>query len=609
MDGFERTAAPISRIGFHLTRSGFYLIRFAILFIAFYIYITPARACFDDEKLSKLMQKPQPSLVYVWSPRMVLSVTQAHLAAQQAKSLGLQFVPVVDGRLAASEWQSALKKVADTEVGKLAVLKDSQALCSQQLLDQDAYLHFPMAFVLQNGQMHALKLVGAMPAGFWRQGILARLDAGSSSVLPASHAYAAEKFNQINNMDAVSSASAPPASAANSAQQCVPQNQFIALDPALAGLDDNKEVALGAYERVSPDGRFVLRSYSGRRLTAVSLVELPGPLPGLGRQQMFETPLQNEAFPVQGSWRYVVDVNGDHYAFDSMLRNKSADKPLFKGGMTGFYAAAAEVGHSGVGYPARNNSHIRIRSLSWPNAAGGDNQGEGMLTSRTLTVDPLTHRIVADSGRVNHCLDRVNTDGAMYALPMISVDGQEFATLPQMPVAGVSTMRIFGFGADGQQCEPHTQFKSPSGKVIFGFAGVSNAARTVPALGADVAYEYRSQVWWYERTSGTPFNLAPWSDAELPVSHQNVLASAFPGITRDGRVVYAATWKRCSGGNCVAEGGYVVADPYQSNAYKNHLSQASSSNATRRGTVKACITVQDVQRERAAFAAFHGISN
>lgn len=566
--------------------------RFALLFVAIQAYITPAIACFDDVTLSKLVQSSRPSLVYVWSPRMVLSVTQAHLAAEQAQSLGVQFVPVVDGRLSGSEWQAALKKMADSGTADVAVLNGSEALCSPRLIEKDAYLHFPTAFVLQNGQIHPQKLIGAMPAGFWRQGLLARLDVAASMPSVSTPA---------------STSAASPISIPAIAEQCIPQNQFIALDPALAGLDDNKEVALGAYERVSPDGRFVLRSYSGKRLTAVSLVELPGPLAAIGRQQIVDTPFQNEAFPVQGSWRYVVDVNGDHYEFSSILRNKSADKPLFRGGMTGFYAAAAEVAST---YPVRSNSPVRIRSLSWPNAAAGaetaGNQGEGMLTSRTLTVDSVQNRVVADSGRVNHCLNRLNTDGSMYALPMISVDGQEFATLPQMPVAGVSTMRIFGFGANGQQCEPHAEFKSPTGKVIFGFPSHLSVSS---APSADVAYEYRSQVWWYERASGTPFNLAPWDGVSQNVSYQNVLASAFPGITRDGRVVYAATWKRCSGGNCVSEGGYVVADPYQSNAYKNHLSQAGSSSSSNKRAVKACITVQDVLKERAAFASFHGISN
>lgn len=565
---------------------------------------------------------------------MVLSVTQAHMAAEQARLLGLQFVPLVDGRIPAAEWQSALKK--DAEVKKkstkapaddTAVLSASQALCAASLIDKDAYLHFPTAFVAQNGQIHPQKLVGAMPDNFWRMGITARQTPKKTPSV-SSIAMAAEKM-AIKVPEPASETVSDPVSE-KVAAQCIPRNQFIALDPKQAGLDDNQEVALGAYERISPDGRFVLRSYSGKRLTAVSLVELPGPPLGvvpanatLQTQRMFETPFSNEAFPVQGSWRYLVDTNGNHYEFASILRQQNAAKPLFKGGMTGFYAAAAEVDSS---YPLRSNQAVRIRSLSWPNASGeADRQGEGMLTVRTLTVDPAEQRILADSGRVNLCLNRIAIDGPMYALPMLSVDGHEFATLPQTPVAGEPTMRIFGLGANGQQCEPRAQFKSQSGKVIFGFAGKQNEKQNEKSTladvayadvsYADVAYEYRGQIWWYQRAAATPFNLAPWEDVPVSgrldesgqtVTHQNVLASAFPGITRDGRIIYAATWKRCKGSVCAPEGGYVVADPWQSNAYKTYVLQ----NPAKDGAVaKMCITVQDVARERSTFAVFHGISN
>ena len=531
---------------------------------------------------------------------MVLSVTQAHLAADQAALLGLQFVPLVDGRIPAAEWQSALKKAIELDkssANDVAVLNASDALCAAALIEKDAYLHFPTAFVARNGQIHPQKLVGAMPANFWRMGITARQTPAKtpsdSSVVQAKEKSAIKVSEKV-------------------AEQCIPPNQFIALDPRQAGLDDNKEVALGAYERISPDGRFVLRSYSGKRLSAVSVVELPSPPQGalpanaaFQTQHLFETPFSNEAFPVQGSWRYLVDTNGSHYEFSSILRNQKDAKPHFKGGMTGFYAAAAEVDST---YPTRSKQAIRIRSLSWPNASGEtDSQGEGMLTVRTLTVDPAQQRVLADSGRVNLCLVRTAIDGPMYALPMLSVDGREFATLPQTPVAGEPTMRIFGLGADGQQCEPHAQFKSQSGKVIFGFAGKENEKQKGTL--ANVAYEYRGQIWWYQRAAATPFNLAPWEDVPVPgqtVTHQNVVTSAFPGITRDGRVIYAATWKRCKGTVCEPEGGYVVADPWQSNAYKTHALRNPILGIT---ADKSCITVQDVAKERAAFAEFHGISN
>jgi hypothetical protein len=567
---------------------------FAIIFVAIQAYITPANACFDDNLLNKTLLTQQNSLLYVWSPRMALSATQAHLAAESAKASGLQFVPLVDGRIPTDEWQSALRTLAKSQALDAEVLASSQVLCAPKLIDKDAYAHFPTAFVVKSGEIHPNRLIGAMPAHFWLQGMKERLQPQKDAQIVAP---------SLN------------------AQQCIAQNQFIALDPQLAGLDDDKQVALGAYERVSPDGRYVLRSYSGKKLSAVSLVELPGPagltsIKGqISRQKITQTPFSNEAFPVQGSWRYLVDTNGDHYTFNSILSNKYADKntikPIFSGGMDGFYAAAAEVGGA---YPLRDNKPVQIRSLSWPNANGGssntsDQQGMGMLTSRTLSVNVTANQISADTGRINHCTNRLSQDGSMYALPMISVDGREFAALPQNPISGVPTMRIFSFGADGKQCEPVGQFTLQSGKVIFGFS--SSAKKH-----ADVAYEYRGQVWWAQRDNSgkpqLPLNLAPWQDpatvgSKANPAYKDVTANAFPGFTRDGRVVYAANWKRCEGANmskdCIQEGGYVVSDPFQSNAYRN-------SNLQNRTTAaKNCITLQEVANERAAFAAFHSISD
>ena len=49
-------------------------------------------------------------------------------------------------------------------------------------------------------------------------------------------------------------------------QSCIAPNQFVELDRATAGTQTDAygktSVALGSYERVSPDGRFVLRSSS-----------------------------------------------------------------------------------------------------------------------------------------------------------------------------------------------------------------------------------------------------------------------------------------------------------------------------------------------------------
>lgn len=384
---------------------------------------------------------------------------------------------------------------------------------------------------------------------------------------------------------------------------CIAAHTFTELPAAMAGTQTDAygktTVALGAYERVSPDGRYILRSFSGARLGEVSLIEL-GPVGQAVRA--IATPLKNEAFPVQGSWRYLVDTNGDHYTFSSILSRLDEGKPVFRGGMDGFYAAAAELPRQ-AHEPA---STVRIRSMSWPNATGdAATQGQGALSVRTLTVDTQRQRIVADTGAQFICRERVREDGAFYALPMISVDGQEFAALPQSPVSGAPHMRIFGLGPDGQSCQLRSTLDVASGKTIFGFAHG-------PAP-ADLAYEYRAQVWWvYRGSGGQPLrlNLAPY----LEHPHSQLLASAFPGITRDGRVVYAATYKDCAApapagqaaasgdpGRCIERQGYVTTDPYQSNAYQHWLQQHPG--AARR----SCITTADVQRERAAFARLHGL--
>jgi hypothetical protein len=107
-------------------------------------------------------------------------------------------------------------------------------------------------------------------------------------------------------------------------------------------------------------------------------------------------------------------------------------------------------------------------------------------------------------------------------------------------------------------------------------------------------------VWWYSRALKRDFNL---SGLERP--H---LASAFPGVTRDGRVIFGATWfvknepsADCGSfarpsGACVKQTGYIVLDPYQQPEVK-----AASG--------RACITREQVRSQQAAFARFHNLPN
>ena len=588
---------------------------FAFLLIAVCGHNTFAADCWTDADLSALEKDQSRAVIYVWSPRMALSVLHAAEVASQAQAAGLVFIPLVDSRVPVKEWHQALQTAATLNVSKPAhqnVLQGSLKLCAARLTELDAYQHFPSVFMVHSGKLQQAKWTGAMNAAVWANAFRAGLQQQNpvSFTTPA-----ALQPNQIQ-IPATASASAiaavvsPQPADTKTTESCIEANQFVSLPPELAGRGDDQSVSLGAYERISPDGRYVLRSYSGKQLSTVSLIELPEPstqknLPVSNVVRITQTPLSNEAFPVQGSWRYIVDTNGQHYTFRDLLVREKKATPYFKGGMSGFYAAAAEVAST---YPANSRGPVQIRSLSWPNPdADSDTVGEGMLTARTITVNPEQHRLLADSGRANLCLGRAGIDGTLYSLPMISVDGQHFAALPQRPVNNVATMRVFGFGADGKQCLPRQQFTSASGKVTFGFApDAAVAARQL----ADLVYEYRGQAWWYASQAAKPFNLAPWDEKPLDTNihyRQKIIASAFPGVTRDGRVIYAATWQLCSGATCTDQAGYVVSDPYQSNAYQQHLLAGNAAQGDPKQT-QGCIRVDAVLRERADFAKFHGIA-
>lgn len=392
-------------------------------------------------------------------------------------------------------------------------------------------------------------------------------------------------------------AAAAPSLAADADSQlagdaCIPALTYIRLDANMVGASDDGTPVLGNYERISPDGRFILRSYSGGGLGQVSLIELPAT--GDQPVRAYATPLSNEAFPVQGSWRYLVDISGRHYRFSDILRQGRQARPLFKGGMTGFYAVASEMkppaAHEAT--DEADGPDIFIRSLSWPQGASEDAQGVGPLQLETLQVrdDGRQARVVASTGSRFICGNRRAEDGGAFALPMLSIDGTEFSAVPQAPNKGQPSTRVYELAADPmatqQPCALQADLGQTVSKAVFGYA--SDAA---PPW---VTYSDVGSVYVFDRQLQRSFR--------LDRARSRVIASAFPGLTRDGRVIYAATWRRCPDrSSCPQQAGYVVVDPYQNTEYRAYW------QAQGKAPPKACITQQEVQQQRARFAAMHGL--
>jgi hypothetical protein len=147
---------------------------FAIVIIAACASNTTADTCFDDDHLKQLEHADSAALVYVWSPRMLLSAQLAGEVRASAQALGLAWLPVVDARLSAEETAQALQALQTQHPTAAQALARSQPLCSAALERREAYRHFPSAYVLRQGA-GAAPIVGAMPPEFWRRAITQRL--------------------------------------------------------------------------------------------------------------------------------------------------------------------------------------------------------------------------------------------------------------------------------------------------------------------------------------------------------------------------------------------------------------------------------------------------
>ena len=136
-----------------------------------------AESCLDEAQWQALQQQSgtQPVLLYVWSPRMVLSARHAAEVQQVATDLAIDWLAVHDGRVPDSEIQQARQTL---DAASQQALAHSQPLCAQELIEADAYRHFPTAWLVQQGRAETRPLVSAMPAAYWRLGIEERLHGG-----------------------------------------------------------------------------------------------------------------------------------------------------------------------------------------------------------------------------------------------------------------------------------------------------------------------------------------------------------------------------------------------------------------------------------------------
>lgn len=373
---------------------------------------------------------------------------------------------------------------------------------------------------------------------------------------------------------------------------CIPAHEYVPFDGVAAQPNANGSVALGTYARISPDGRYVLRSFSGDHLSRVTLMELKSNDKGQKVARAIETAFDNEAFPVQGSWRFLVDTDGSHHRVSDIVNQGKKSKKQFSGGVQGFYTTAAEMAGNGT-------NEITIRSLSWPNNSRDvGQQGTGELFNKIVTIKKNpngSYEKIKEEGAFYLCHNLRKTEGTVYSLPMISSDGTEFAAMPQNPSVGKPSIKIYKFGANNKDCEVVEDLQVPTAKVIFGPPQKGKKAPLVFLSSSFQGNQPVTGIHLYDRDLKKMFYVGDPEKAVNPDS--------FPGMTKDGRVIYGATWKSCESGTCKEKTGYVIADPYQSQDMQNfrEVSPQLAKN------LKKCITeeeVKAVEREQEALYGF-----
>lgn len=517
---------------------------------------------FNDQSLENLLvesrQKNKKFLIYLWSPSMIYSMIEFENIKKIAKGLKLDFLPIVDSRFSRPP---KIRNLASVSSEDLSRSQNSFHFYMSQLED-----HYPQVILISKGNLSPFGIPGIMPKKTWKKVIsswLSELEKPSSVNQSTSLETKKQETSASPKMVSGNESNASQKRTVSSVEesQCYPAEEYVPFKGDWAVADSQTgRVPMGAYSRISSDGQFVLRSMSGRYLSDVTLMKLSSVGDKSPAAVAFNTKMINEAFPVQGSWRFLVDVGGEHYRLDQIEKHQEKALYDFKAGVTGFYTTAAEMGSD-------TENNIYIRSLSWPNERddSGMGQGTGQLKNRVYKIklgEDSKYKVVKESRDYYLCGNLSMKMGMAYTLPMISANGAEFSALP-INAKGNPSMRIFSIGSDHQTCEVSEDLGYAGSKMIFGKTTPESKASVIFKASSGASNRNGTGIYIYDRILKTGI--------EVYGLQKNIDTDSFPGLTGDGRVVVGAYWTECektTQQNCQIVTGYVRIDPYQSEGFK-----------------------------------------
>lgn len=126
--------------------------------------VTETSNSFTNQSLEKLAQSKSLSMIYIWSPQMIYSMTEFKTAEKLAKILKMNFVPVLDGEVPEEVEQ---RKLATINLDRDSVAK-SLKLQANYLKYSDMTVHYPKIFLAGSNKVSAKFIAGVMPENIWK---------------------------------------------------------------------------------------------------------------------------------------------------------------------------------------------------------------------------------------------------------------------------------------------------------------------------------------------------------------------------------------------------------------------------------------------------------
>ena len=131
------------------------------------------RNAFTDASLDSLMRANARGLVYVWSPRMPLSVKGLTEARAAARTMGIPFTAVV------AETNDTELRELTTRLPNVVTTADQQRMESLELVYRNATIHYPATLFYRDG-----RIVDGVFAGYKNREAMAKYGAEQFAKLP-----------------------------------------------------------------------------------------------------------------------------------------------------------------------------------------------------------------------------------------------------------------------------------------------------------------------------------------------------------------------------------------------------------------------------------------